>query len=56
MWRDAPASLQAPAPYVVAVLAFTVLAIILSYWPIHNLLSRRQMMNQSFNRLEAFLG
>jgi hypothetical protein len=31
------------------VVAVTVLVVILSYWPAHNLLSRRQRMNASFN-------
>ena len=32
------------------VLAVTALLVLLSYWPIRNLLSRRQLMNASFNR------
>lgn len=36
--------------YVGVVLAFTALVVVLSYWPARNLLSRRQVMNRSFNR------
>ena len=38
-----------PGWYVGAVLACAVLVIGLSYWPVRNLLSRRQAMNASFN-------
>jgi hypothetical protein len=34
----------------VPVLAVTALLVVLSYWPIKNLFSRRQLMNASFNR------
>jgi hypothetical protein len=30
-------------------IAFTILVVVLSYWPVRNLLSRRQQMNRSFN-------
>jgi hypothetical protein len=42
-----------PAPpswYVVAVLALMVFVLVLSYWPVRNLLGRRQLMNFAFNR------
>ncbi len=39
-----------PAWFLVVVLAVTALMVVLSYWPIRNLLSRRQLMNASFNR------
>ncbi len=38
-----------PAWYVGAALACTLLVLVLSYWPVRNLLSRRQAMNASFN-------
>ncbi len=42
--------LGSPPPwFVVVVLAFAALVIALSYWPARNLLSRRQLMNASFN-------
>ncbi|ACQ78712.1 protein of unknown function DUF1222 [Beutenbergia cavernae DSM 12333] len=34
----------------VVVAAFFVLTVVLSYWPVRNLLSQRQLMNASFNR------
>lgn len=40
---------EAPAWFVVAALAFTVVVVILSYWPVRNLLSSQQAMNRSFN-------
>ncbi len=39
-----------PIWWMVLVLAVTLLLVVLSYWPIRNLLSRRQLMNASFNR------
>ena len=36
--------------WLAVVLAVTVLLLVLSYWPIRNLLSRGQLMNASFNR------
>ena len=39
-----------PTWLIVVVLAITALLVVLSYWPIRNLLSRRQAMNASFNR------
>ncbi|WP_441249325.1 lipase maturation factor family protein [Kitasatospora sp. McL0602] len=47
----APARHPAPLWYEVTVCAFTALIAVLSYWPARNLLSRRQQMNRSFNRL-----
>jgi hypothetical protein len=45
-----PGSLASPATYQWAILALTAAVIVLSYWPVLNLLSRRQRMNTSFNR------
>jgi hypothetical protein len=41
---------QSPAWWLAVVLAVTLLLVVLSYWPIRNLLSREQLMNASFNR------
>ena len=46
----AAAGPQTPAWWLAVVLAVTVLLVVLSYWPIRNLLSRDQLMNASFNR------
>lgn len=46
-----PAMHDAPPWYQGIVLAFTALIAVLSYWPVRNLLSRRQLMNFSFNQL-----
>jgi hypothetical protein len=40
-----------PLWYAGAVVALALLIAVLSYWPAHNLLSRRQLMNASFNPL-----
>jgi hypothetical protein len=40
-----------PMWYVVVVLAITALVAFLSWWPVRNMLSRRQYMNASFNSL-----
>jgi len=45
-----PHDLTSQLAYQWTILALTVAVIILSYWPVHNLLSRRQLMNTSFNR------
>ncbi len=45
-----PALAAAPSWYEALVIALTVLVALLSYWPVRNLLSRRQLMNFSFNR------
>ncbi|HEX6365757.1 MAG TPA: lipase maturation factor family protein [Agromyces sp.] len=39
-----------PLWWVIVVLAASALLLVLSWWPIKNLLSRRQLMNASFNR------
>jgi hypothetical protein len=39
-----------PLPFVVAVLAVTALVLVLSYWPVRNMLGSSQLMNASFNR------
>lgn len=44
-----PGSLSSPAAYEWAIVALSAVLIVLSYWPVHNMLSRRQMMNTSFN-------
>ena len=45
-----PSDLTSPAAYPWTILALTAVVIVLSYWPVHNLLSHRQLMNTSFNR------
>ena len=46
----APPALAAPPTwFAVLVIVFAVTTVILSYWPIRNMLSRRQRMNMSFN-------
>jgi len=40
-----------PAWYAAVVIAFGVLVVALSYWPLRNLMSRNQLMNASFNRV-----
>ncbi|MTE21889.1 lipase maturation factor family protein [Streptomyces sp. TRM43335] len=49
--HDAPAHGPTPLWFEVAVIAVTVLVAVLSWWPVRNMLSRRQEMNRSFNRL-----
>jgi len=44
-----PGGLSAPAAYEWVVVVFSAVVIVLSYWPVHNMLSRRQIMNTSFN-------
>ncbi|AKS35477.1 lipase maturation factor family protein [Mycolicibacterium goodii] len=39
-----------PVWYVAAVVAFTALVVSLSFWPLRNLVSKRQRMNMSYNR------
>jgi hypothetical protein len=46
-----PDLMSPPAWHTVLVVAATVLTAVLSYWPIRNMLSRRQVMNYSFNPL-----
>lgn len=45
-----PQRVATPLPWVVLVLALTALVVVLSYWPVRNLLGRHQQMNASFNR------
>ncbi|MBT0993753.1 lipase maturation factor family protein [Cellulomonas sp. DKR-3] len=45
----APASGTGPPWFVVLVLAASALCVVLSWWPARNLVSRRQLMNASFN-------
>jgi hypothetical protein len=45
-----PESLASPAAFPWTILGLAAFVIVLSYWPVHNLLSRRQLMNTSFNR------
>jgi hypothetical protein len=47
---DHHASVGVPSAFAAAVCALTAAVIVLSYWPVANLLSRRQRMNTSFNR------
>ena len=49
--RAAPDVAPAPGWFVGGATAVTVLVLLLSYWPVRNLLGRRQLMNYSFNRL-----
>ena len=44
------AAVGTPAVFAVAVGAVTVAVVVLSYWPVANMLSRQQLMNTSFNR------
>jgi hypothetical protein len=46
----AQASVGTPMWFVVLVCAFTGVVVVLSWWPVANLLSRHQKMNASFNR------
>ncbi|NUS36360.1 MAG: lipase maturation factor family protein, partial [Pseudarthrobacter sp.] len=41
---------ETPPWWLAVTLAATVLLLVLSYWPLRNLFSRRQLMNASFNR------
>ena len=45
-----PAFAPTPGWYVAAVLGVTGLVVVLSYWPVRNLIGRRQLMNFAFNR------
>jgi lipase maturation factor len=45
----APPLTEPPAWFVGLVMVFTVLVAVLSYWPVRNLMSRRQRMNVTFN-------
>ncbi|MGH9206483.1 MAG: lipase maturation factor family protein, partial [Acidimicrobiales bacterium] len=46
---DQPAMAQAPPWFAGLVIVFTVLTVVLTYWPVRNMISRRQRMNMSFN-------
>jgi hypothetical protein len=48
---DAPTLHAAPPWFAVLVIGLTVAVAVMSYWPVQNLLSRRQAMNASFNQL-----
>ncbi|MFH8606871.1 lipase maturation factor family protein [Streptomyces sp. NPDC018029] len=50
-WHTAPPVGEAPLWYVVVVTAVSALLLALSYRPVRNLLSRRQVMNRSFDPL-----
>ena len=43
------AAQPAPELFIAAAAAFTMVVVVLSYWPVRNLLSSRQAMNRSFN-------
>ena len=50
LWHGVPPQMSAtPAWYDALVIAITLLILALSYWPARNLVSRRQLMNFSFN-------
>ncbi|MDT5205407.1 MAG: hypothetical protein QOD34_2043 [Mycobacterium sp.] len=44
-----PALVDPPLWFAVLVIVFGVLTLVLSYWPVRNMISRRQRMNMSFN-------
>ena len=44
-----PGVLSSHEAYEWVIVVFTAAVIVLSYWPVHNMLSRRQLMNTSFN-------
>jgi Lipase maturation factor len=48
---SSPALAAPPIWYMALVLLVTALVAVLSYWPVANLLARRQLMNYAFNRL-----
>ncbi|MFN3006106.1 lipase maturation factor family protein [Mycolicibacterium wolinskyi] len=45
----APEFSDTPLWFVVAVVAFTAVTVVLSFWPVRNLVSKRQRMNASYN-------
>lgn len=47
---DPPTDAGTPIAFVIAVCLVTAAVVVLSYWPVANLLSSRQLMNTSFNR------
>lgn len=46
---SAPEFSDTPLWFVVAVIAFTAVSVVLSFWPVRNLVSKRQRMNASYN-------
>jgi hypothetical protein len=46
-----PAQHAANPAFQIAVAALTAMVVVMSYWPVRNLVSRRQVMNTSFNQL-----
>ena len=44
-----PELAEAPRWFAALVIVFAVLTLVLSYWPVRNMISRRQRMNMSFN-------
>lgn len=44
-----PSGLTSPIAYEWVIVVFSGVVLVLSYWPVHNMLSRRQIMNTSFN-------
>jgi hypothetical protein len=44
-----PSELSSPVVYEWVIAVFSAVVLVLSYWPVHNMLSRRQVMNTSFN-------
>ena len=44
-----PEFAEAPRWFAALVIVFAVLTLVLSYWPVRNMISRRQRMNMSFN-------
>jgi hypothetical protein len=44
-----PALTEAPRGFAALVIVFAALTLMLSYWPVRNMISRRQRMNMSFN-------
>jgi hypothetical protein len=50
-WRGSPPDLAAPGWHQAAVVGLAVLVVVLSWWPVRNMLGRRQAMNASFNQL-----
>lgn len=49
-WRGEPARDAGPLWWLVVTLVVTALLVVLSWWPLRNLFSRRQLMNAGFNR------
>jgi hypothetical protein len=49
-WHAEPGGRETPLWWLAITLAATLLLVVLSYWPVRNLFSRRQLMNASFNR------